>query len=91
MITDETKEKIKKLLTEGKVVVEFTKLDGNYRKMTCTLQEGVVPAATKNDSVTQKRVREISPEVCVVYDVNAQGWRSFRWDSVINATFDELS
>lgn len=80
------KTKVIEDLRNGEVVVEFTKVNGDYRKMTCTLQEGVVPVAKKDDSVTQKKVREVSPEVCVVYDVNAQGWRSFRWDSVINAS-----
>jgi predicted RNase H-like nuclease len=88
MITDNKKAEIKQQLREGEVVVEFTKVNGDYRKMTCTLQEGVVPEATKTDTLSQKKVREVSPEVCVVYDVNAKGWRSFRWDSVIDAKPD---
>lgn len=77
-------------LRNGDVIVEFTKVNGDYRKMTCTLKEGVVPTPKKDDSITQKKVREVSPEVCVVYDVNAKGWRSFRWDSVINAEIDSI-
>jgi len=77
-------------LRKGDVIVEFTKVNGDYRKMTCTLKEGVLPPATKDDSVTQKKVREVNPEVCVVYDVNAKGWRSFRWDSVIDANEENL-
>lgn len=75
-------------LRKGDVIVEFTKVNGDYRKMICTLNESVLPPATKDDSVTQKKVREVNPEVCVVYDVNAKGWRSFRWDSVIEANPD---
>lgn len=78
MVKFDVMEKLKR----GIVSVEFTKLNGDYRKMACTLQEGVVPVAVKDDSVTQKKVREVSPEVCVVYDVTAEGWRSFRWDKV---------
>jgi len=33
--------------------------------------------------LTQKKIRAINPEVCSVWDVNAQGWRSFRWDNVV--------
>lgn len=86
MITEEQKNNIIDKLKNGEVVVEFTKLNGDYRKMTCTLKEGIVPPAKKDDSVTQKKVREINPNVCVVYDVNSAGWRSFRWDSVISTS-----
>ena len=75
-------------LKEGDVIVEFTKVNGDYRKMICTLNEAVLPAATKDDSVTQKKVREVNPDVCVVWDVNAKGWRSFRWENVVNAEVD---
>ena len=56
--------------------------------MICTLNESVVPKAEKEDPLSQKKVRAVNPEVCVVYDVNAKGWRSFRWDSVIDANPD---
>ena len=75
-------------LHKGDVIVEFTKVNGDYRKMICTLNESVVPKAEKEDPLSQKKVRAVSPEVCVVYDVNAKGWRSFRWDSVIDANPD---
>ena len=75
---------IKDALRNNEVIVEFTNVNGDYRKMTCTLQESVVPKPTKTDPLTQKKVRAINEEVCVVYDVNAKGWRSFRWDSIVN-------
>ena len=75
-------------LHKGDVIVEFTKVNGDYRKMICTLNESVVPKAEKEDPLSQKKVRAVNPEVCVVYDVNAKGWRSFRWDSVIDANPD---
>ena len=75
-------------LKQGDVIVEFTKVNGEYRKMICTLNESVVPSAEKTDPLSQKKVRSVNPEVCVVYDVNAKGWRSFRWDSVIDANPD---
>lgn len=64
--------------------VIFRKVNGEERDMVCTLQEGVVPPATKEDPITQKKVRSINEEVIPVWDVNAQGWRSFRVDSVIS-------
>ena len=75
-------------LRNGDVIVEFTKVNGDYRKMICTLNESVVPKATKEDPLTQKKVRAINEDVCVVWDVNAKGWRSFRWENVVNAEVD---
>ena len=82
------RDEIVEALQKGDVIVEFNKVNGDYRKMICTLNEAVLPPAKKDDSVTQKKVREVNLEVCVVWDVNAKGWRSFRWDSVINAEVD---
>jgi len=75
-------------LRNGDVIVEFTKVNGDYRKMICTLNESVVPKATKEDPLTQKKVRAINEDVCVVWDINAKGWRSFRWENVVNAEID---
>ena len=85
--TPEGKDWLKGLLHDGEVVVTFNKLNGDKRVMTCTLKEGVIPPATKEDPASQKKVRKINEEVCVVYDVNAKGWRSFRWDKVTDVKF----
>jgi len=90
MTTEQQKTEIVEQLKQGEVVVEFKKLNGDYRKMHCTLQEGVVPVANKTDPLSQKKVRAVNPEVCSVWDINAQGWRSFRWDNVINVTSEDL-
>ena len=70
------------LLKETEVIVTFTKTNGDERVMTCTLMEGIVPPATKEDPISQEKVRKVSDAVCCVWDVNAKGWRSFRWDNV---------
>ena len=85
--TPEGKDWLKGLLHDGEVVVTFNKLNGDKRVMTCTLKEGVIPPATKEDTASQKKVRKVSEDVCVVYDVNAKGWRSFRWDKVTGVEF----
>jgi hypothetical protein len=74
-------------LQEGIVEVTFLKVNGDERVMTCTLNEDIKPAATKKDPLTQEKVRKISEEVLSVWDVNAKGWRSFRWGliSAVNA------
>jgi hypothetical protein len=82
-MTEQQREQIKRRLHEGEVVVTFTKVNGDKRVMTCTLQESVLPSAKKDDTMSQKKVREINPEVCSVWDVNANGWRAFRWENVV--------
>ena len=76
-------EMIKELQT-GTKVVTFTKVNGEQRVMTCTLDASIIPVATKEDPLSQKKVRSVSDEVLPVWDVNANGWRSFRIDSVVS-------
>ena len=77
-----TKEDLKNLLEQNVLEVDFTKLNGDKRVMTCTLREDMKPPATKTDTMSQKKVREVSDAVVSVWDVNAKGWRSFRYERV---------
>jgi hypothetical protein len=71
---------VKAQLINGVVEINFLKSDGTVRKMNATLNENVVPKANKEDPLSTKAVRKVSPEVCVIWDVDSKGWRSFRWD-----------
>lgn len=73
-----------KELQQRECRVIFKKTNGEERDMTCTLQEGVVPPAKKDEPITQKAVRAVNEEVIPVWDVNKEAWRSFRVDSVIS-------
>ena len=77
-----TKADLKFQLEQNVLVVDFTKLNGDKRVMTCTLREDMKPAATKTDALSQKKVREVSDAVVSVWDVNAKGWRSFRYERI---------
>ena len=77
-----TKDDLKHLLGQNVLTVDFTKLNGDKRVMTCTLREDMKPPATKTDPLSQKKVREISDAVVNVWDVNAKGWRSFRYERI---------
>ena len=77
-----TKQDLKGLLEQNVVVVDFLKLNGDKRVMTCTLREDMKPRATKDDAMSQKKVREVSDAVVSVWDVNAKGWRSFRYERI---------
>ena len=77
-----TKIDLKNQLEQNVMIVDFTKLNGDKRVMTCTLREDMKPRATKVDPMSQKKIREISDAVVSVWDVNAEGWRSFRYDRI---------
>lgn len=77
-----TRDDLKQILTQNVVTVDFLKLNGDRRVMTCTLREDIKPPATKTDPMSQTAVREIADSVISVWDVNAQGWRSFRYERV---------
>ena len=85
-----TKEDLKLLLEQNVIEVNFNKLNGDKRVMTCTLRDDMKPRATKDDTLSQKKVREISDAVVSVWDVNAQGWRSFRYDRMNSAEILEI-
>lgn len=83
-MNEEEKNLLSERLKTEMVTVRFKKVSGEERTMVCTLQESVIPPATKEDPLSQKKVRAVSPEVCSVWDIEANGWRSFRWENVIS-------
>jgi hypothetical protein len=80
MNTTLDKDIVKKDLKEKICQVTFTKTDGSTRVMNCTLNSAMIPVAEVKESTGKTKAE--NPEVQPVYDVEAQGWRSFRWDSV---------
>lgn len=69
-------------LQSGICEVEFTKVNGETRIMKCTLDPSIIPVATKEDPLSQKKVRSVSDEVLPVWDVEREQWRSFRVENV---------
>lgn len=68
---------IKKQLQEKVCKVVFTKVNGETRVMHCTLNPDLLPEETESS-----RTKKENDSVQAVYDVEAKGWRSFRWDSL---------
>jgi len=63
------------ILEQSVVEVTFTKKDGTERVMNCTLLEDYLPETTGAG-------RSAGSDLLAVYDVDSDGWRSFRWDSI---------
>lgn len=81
--TEEAKDEILELLREGETKVSFMKVNGDRRDMTCTLSGAIVPSPVVKEGAETKPERKENPDVQSVWDVNANGWRSFRWDLVV--------
>jgi hypothetical protein len=76
---------LKELLKNEVVTLTFTKKDGSEREMVATLSEARIP---KSEKTTESAgTRKYSDEAQPVYDVEAEGWRSFRWDSLSKIEF----
>ena len=69
-------------LQREEITVDFEKVNGEFRSMTCTLNEAKLPPAV--NKTTQKKA---NPEVCTVWDCNQNAWRSFRWDRIKRIAF----
>ena len=82
-INETFKETLLNKLKSEKVIITFKKLNNETRNMTCTLMENSLPSANKDDLMSQKKIRQISPEILAVWDLNKNAWRSMRWDNII--------
>jgi hypothetical protein len=73
-------------LKYGPVTLTFTKKDGSDRVMKCTTNPTYI--MFKDPSILEsKSDRKVNEDVMPVYDLDAGGWRSFRWDSIKSVAF----
>lgn len=77
-----TKEQMLEQLTAGICVVKFTKINGEERKMLCTRDIDLVEKFG-NDAVPKGTGRSEPDDQVRVFDLNAEAWRSFKVDRVI--------
>lgn len=62
--------------------VSFTKVNGDHRTMRCTLDQRIVPQPVDYKHLEEQHSKPENLEIVVCWDVQANGWRSFRVDSV---------
>ena len=75
---------LKGVLTVQPATITFTKKDGTERVMNCTLRGDVLPVVEiKEDKAPRKQ----NDSVLSVYDLDAQGWRSFTVNAVKRVSF----
>jgi hypothetical protein len=81
--TKKEKDWLRTLLHERVVGITFIKKDGSERLMKCTLSETKIPS----EFAPKGSEKAKSDEVLPVFDVENDGWRSFRWDSIKKIEF----
>lgn len=75
---------LKGVLSVQPATVTFTKKDGTERVMNCTLRADLLPAVEiKEDKAPRKQ----NESALAVYDLEANGWRSFTVSSVKRVEF----
>ena len=81
--TKKEKDWLRTLLKEDVVSITFIKKDGSERIMKCTLLESKIPSEFAPKGLEKTKSDEVLP----VFDVESDGWRSFRWDSIRKIEF----
>tara|TARA_R110001606_G_scaffold35780_1_gene103668 strand:+ start:182 stop:439 length:258 start_codon:yes stop_codon:yes gene_type:complete len=71
-------------LQNGLSEVTFIKVNGDVRVMTCTLDDTIIPADLLPKTSAPSDAVKVNETTVSVYDVNADGWRSFRVENVTN-------
>lgn len=88
--SDSEKETFKKwlqgLLETGLVHLTFIKKDGTIREMKCTLMDSHIPNIQK-DLGEDAPVKSRSKDTISFWDIEAEGWRSCRYDSIKQIKF----
>ena len=81
----ETRKKLITQLLQRIMTVTFDKVNGEERVMNCTLMDEYLPEPINEETVDVEftEAEAVAEKTSLaVWDVDAKGWRSFRWDNV---------
>jgi|LauGreDrversion4_2_1035121.scaffolds.fasta_scaffold77332_4 hypothetical protein len=85
--TDIGRNWLRDMLRMGPVTVTFTKKDGDTRVMKCTLEESAIPEEFRPKPLAEGQApRKRSEDSISVWDMNANGWRSFIFKNVTSVS-----
>ncbi|MEM4261303.1 MAG: SH3 beta-barrel fold-containing protein, partial [Candidatus Woesearchaeota archaeon] len=71
---------LKQTLLENVCNIEFKKINGDIRKIKCTLK----PDLVKHNEKENKRKKIENLDVIAVFDLDKQDWRAFRIENIIS-------
>jgi hypothetical protein len=72
----------------GSVTVTFTKKDGTERVMKCTTDPTIIMFKDPSSVESKGSTRKINEDILPVFDLEANTWKSFRWDSIKQVRFE---
>lgn len=84
---DYTQEELVKTLENSILDITFIKVNGDHRFMKCTRDGTYIPKdeyPKNSDGDDSKPKREYPDDIVIVYDLENEGWRSFRFDSIVS-------
>ena len=73
---------LKEMLQNGIISIVFEKADGTIREMNCTLNPTEMPAQLLTEEQNAAKIRTENADLLAVWDVDANGWRSFNISKV---------
>ena len=76
------KEELQTQLRTDHKLIKFTKKDGTFREMVCTLDSKVLPKQQVVEGEEKEKKKE-NPNVIAVWDVTSKGWRSIILESIL--------
>ena len=77
-------DRVKEIMRNQELTITFTKKDGTDRVMRCTLDPNKLPIKESAEITTQRKPNN---DTMAVFDLDAQGWRSFTKKSVKTIDF----
>lgn len=69
------------------VAVTFRKESGDVRTMLCTTCPDYMPTREADKTTPSK---DKNPDIAVVWDIEIDAWRSFRWDRVTGVSIGDV-
>lgn len=82
-------DRIRDILKTDIATVTFTKVDGTTRVMHCTLVPTFLPEAPQK-TVEAVEKPEAVPTALRVWDLDKTAWRSFKLDSVVELSYNNI-
>lgn len=77
------KEEIVALLQEGICEIIFTKVNGETRRMPCTLKSNLLPTVSVKE-LREEKTRKINEDNLSVWCTDKNAWRSFKLSNFIS-------
>jgi len=81
------KEWLQGLLETDLVHLTFVKKDGTIREMKCTLRDDYLPEVQKDFGEEDTKIKSHPKDTISFWDIESQGWRSCRYDSIVEIKF----